>query len=89
MLGLPVKVPVVKEATALGAAILAGYGVGVFTDISATARRLVKWDKTFLPDARNHEVYERMYGPWREMYRAQLKLADDRVTRFMWAAPGL
>ena len=89
VLGLPVKVPVVKEATALGAAILAGYGVGVFTDISATARRLVKWDKTFLPDARNHEVYERMYGPWREMYRAQLKLADDRVTRFMWAAPGL
>ena len=36
VLGLPVKVPVVKEATALGAAILAGYGVGVFTDISAT-----------------------------------------------------
>ncbi len=30
-----------------------------------------------------------MYGPWREMYKAQLKLADDRVTRFMWAAPGL
>ena len=24
-----------------------------------------------------------------EMYKAQLKLADDRVTRFMWAAPGL
>ena len=44
VLGLPVKVPVVKEATALGAAILAGYGVGVFPDISATARRLVKWD---------------------------------------------
>ena len=89
VLGLPVKVPVVKEATALGAAILAGYGVGVFPDISATARRLVKWDKTFTPNAQNHQVYERMYGPWREMYKAQLKLADDRVTRFMWAAPGL
>lgn len=89
VLGLPVKVPVVKEATALGAAILAGYGVGVFPDISGTARRLVKWDKTFTPNAQNHQVYERMYGPWREMYKAQLKLADDRVTRFMWAAPGL
>ena len=73
----------------MGAAILAGYGVGVFSDISATARRLVKWDKTFTPNAENHQVYERMYGPWREMYKAQLKLADDRVTRFMWAAPGL
>ena len=30
VLGLPVKVPVVKEATALGAAILAGYGVGIY-----------------------------------------------------------
>ena len=46
-------------------------------------------DKTFTPNAQNHQVYERMYGPWREMYKAQLKLADDRVTRFMWAAPGL
>ena len=25
----------------------------------------------------------------RDRYKAQLKLADDRVTRFMWAAPGL
>lgn len=30
-----------------------------------------------------------MYAAWREMYKAQLKLADNRVTRFMWAAPGL
>lgn len=89
VLGLPVKVPVVKEATALGAAILAGYGAGVFTDISATARRLVKWDKTFTPNVANHAVYEAQYAPWREVYKAQLKLADDRVTRFMWAAPGL
>lgn len=37
VLGLPVKVPVVKEATALGAAILAGYGVACFR-ISAPPR---------------------------------------------------
>ena len=72
-----------------GDAQLGCIGVGVFDDISAAARRLVKWDKTFTPNAENHEVYLRMYDSWRRMYQAQLKLADDRVTRFMWAAPGL
>ena len=89
VLGLPVRVPVVKEATALGAAILAGYGVHLYKDISETARRLVQWDKTFVPNMENHRVYEAMYAPWRRMYAAQLQLADQRVTRFLWAAPGL
>lgn len=89
VLGLPVKVPVVKEATALGAAIMAGYGAGVYADISEAARRLVRWDKTFTPDPAAHAVYEAMYPEWRKVYAAQLKLADDRLTRYMWAAPGL
>ena len=78
-----------KQSFLGGAAILAGYGAGVYKDISQTARELVKWDKTFVPNEKNHKVYEDMYASWREMYKAQLKLADSRVTRFMWAAPGL
>lgn len=89
VLGVPVKVPVVKEATALGAAILAGYGVGVYDDLSAAARRLVKWDRVFTPNEENHRVYLQMYDTWRKMYAAQLRLADERVTRFLWAAPGV
>lgn len=89
VLGLPVKVPVVKEATALGAAILAGYGVGIYDDISATARNLVKWDKTFIPSEDNHKTYEAMYEPWRAVYKAQLDLSNQHITNHMWAAPGL
>ena len=89
VLGLPVKVPVVKEATALGAAILAGYGVGIYKDISATARELVQWDKTYAPNMENHAVYEEMYGPWRRVYAAQLTLCDEKLTKNMWIAPGL
>lgn len=89
VLGLPVKVPVVKEATALGAAILAGYGVGIYKDISATARELVQWDKTYAPNMENHAVYEEMYGPWRRVYAAQLALCDEKLTKNMWIAPGL
>lgn len=89
VLGLPVKVPVVKEATALGAAILAGYGVGIYGDLSATARALVQWERTFTPDPANHAVYMEMYAPWREVYQAQLALSDRGLTRHMWVAPGL
>ncbi|HCM27524.1 MAG: autoinducer-2 kinase [Treponema sp. GWB1_62_6] len=89
VLGLTVKVPVVKEATALGTAILAGYGAGIYTDISGTARRLVRWEREYVPDRPNHAAYEMMYAKWREIYAAQLALSDRRVTRYMWSAPGL
>lgn len=89
VLGIPVKVPVVKEATALGAAILAGYGVGLYADISETARKLVQWENTYMPDMENHRVYQEIYAPWREVYQAQLALSDRGLTRHMWIAPGL
>jgi len=89
VLGMRVKVPVVKEATALGTAILAGFGAGLYTDLSATARQLVKWENTYTPDSKNHAVYQAMYAPWREVYQAQLGLSDRHVTRHMWTAPGL
>ena len=89
VLGLPVKVPVVKEATALGAAILAGYGVGIYQDIYAAARELVQWDKTYAPNMEIHAVYEEMYGTWRKVYAAQLARCDEKLTKNMWIAPGL
>ena len=89
VLGLPVKVPVVKEATALGAAILAGYGVGIYPDISEAARKLVKWDKIYQPNMENHQIYEEMYDGWRKVYKAHLDLSDQGLTRYMWIAPGL
>lgn len=89
VLGLPVKVPVVKEATALGAAILAGYGVGIYDDMSKAAEKLVKWDTTYVPDMENHKIYCEMYGQWRKVYKAQLDICNQDLTKSMWAAPGL
>jgi autoinducer 2 (AI-2) kinase len=89
VLGLPVKVPVVKEATALGGAILAGYGVGLFESIPEAANRLVRWDKTYTPNMENHSIYLKMYAQWREIYTAQLNLCDRKITKNMWIAPGL
>lgn len=89
VVGMPVKVPVVKEATALGAAILAGYGVGIYSSIEEGAKRTVKWDKVFEPDAENHKIYEELYSTWRKVYAAQLELVNEGLTKPMWVAPGL
>ena len=89
VLNLPVKVPIVKEATALGAAILAGVGVGVYKDAEDGVTRCVRFDKTYQPNAENHKVYEEMYPVWRRVYAAQLALCDEKLTKNMWIAPGL
>jgi autoinducer 2 (AI-2) kinase len=89
VLGIPVDVPAVKEATALGAALLAGKGIGLYTDIKDAARRLGKIEKTFLPDRANRDVYERAYENWKAAYGPQLLLSDQKITNHMWSAPGL
>lgn len=89
VLGIPVKVPAVKEATALGAALIAGYGAGIYPDISAAAKRLVKIDHTYLPNMENHKVYCKMYVQWKKLYAAQLALVNEGLTTPMWTAPGI
>ena len=89
ILGLPVRVPKVKEATALGAAILAGIAVGIFEDIKNTADNLVQFDETYYPNSKNHAIYTNLYDRWREVYVAQLRLCDRKITKNMWIAPGV
>jgi autoinducer 2 (AI-2) kinase len=89
VLGIPVEVPVVKEATALGAAIMAGKGIGLYPDINNAVRGLVKIEKTFTPDAENHAIYEKAYEKWQTAYSPLLQLSDKKITKYMWCAPGL
>lgn len=89
VLGLPVRVPKVKEATALGAAILAGVGAGIYNDVASAAGSIVKIEKEYMPNNTNKKIYDKLYDKWRKVYEAQLKLCDAKITRNMWIAPGL
>ena len=89
VLGIPVHVPVVKEATALGAAIIAGIGVGIFDNIENTTKKIVKMEQTYTPNQENHLVYNEMFPIWKEVYIAQLKLSNRKITKHMWIAPGI
>lgn len=88
VLGIPVTVPVVKEATALGAAIMAGKGIGLYNDIRKAARDLVKTEQTFTPNEANRKVYQQAFENWKSAYPSLLKLSDDKITKHMWIAPG-
>jgi len=88
VLQIPLKIPVVKEATALGAALLAGVGVGIYPDAPQAAAELVRFERVVEPNPENREVYEEAYRRWQEAYPPQLELADRGVTRSMWRAPG-
>ncbi len=87
--GKAVKVPQVKEATALGAAVLAGYGVGIYPSIAEGAHRVVKWDRSYTPNEQNRAVYDKLYASWRRLYAEQLRLSEEGVTKGMWRAPGI
>jgi autoinducer-2 kinase len=87
--GYRVKIPKVTEATALGAAMAAGVGCGVYESLSAAAKELVVWDKTYEPNLENKKIYDEIKIKWQSAYEAQLKLVDDNITTSMWKAPGL
>lgn len=58
----------VDEATALGAALVGGVGVGVFEDFSI-ATNLSATTGTFIPDAERHQAYSAAHGSFVDAYR--------------------
>ena len=57
VLGVRVKVPVVKESAALGTALYAGVGAGLYKTIQEAVENVVKWDRIHEPDHSNHSTY--------------------------------
>lgn len=73
ILGAPFTRPVVTEAGALGAAIIAGVGCGAFADYADGVAAMVRLDRTFEPDRERHARYMERY----EKYRALWPLLKD------------
>jgi xylulokinase len=57
------------EASAVGAAILAGVGTGIYPDIPEACRRTVRWKPDILqPDIKNVESYDDRYQTFIQLY---------------------
>lgn len=67
MFGKPFIRPVVTEAGALGAAIMAGVCSGIFTSYSAGVEAMVKLDQTFLPDKDKYRQYQKRFRQYKQL----------------------
>jgi autoinducer 2 (AI-2) kinase len=88
VLGLPVSVPRVKESTALGAAMFAGIGAGVYPDVATAARQVVSFETTLDPDPEVHRRYGELYERWSRVYSGELALVENGLLKPLWRAAG-
>ena len=89
VMGVPVHIPLVKEATSLGSAICVLIGIGECKTWSEAVERVVRWDRTIEPNQANHATYDETYKRWFDVYRYMLPIADDGVMPSLWRAPGV
>jgi xylulokinase len=68
--GLPIDVPEVEEATPLGAALLAGIGVGLYKDEQDAYERVYKHGKTYQPDSKLAPRYAEWFKIYKKLYPA-------------------
>ena len=87
-LDVPVHVPVVKESTALGAAIYAGVGAGLFPDAADAAAKLARFEHTFVPAPAAVAAYRELYRRWLDLYRRSLEISEAGLVRPLWRAAG-
>ncbi len=66
--GKPIAVPASDTATTLGAAILAGVGVGMYRDFEEAVSLTVKVRRYHEPNMDNHVVYMENYKTYLELY---------------------
>jgi autoinducer-2 kinase len=87
-LALPVRIPDVKESTALGAAIYAGVGIGLYDDAGDAAAQITRFERTVEPQAEAVAAYDELYVRWSELYRRSLELSEAGLVRPLWRAAG-
>jgi len=68
--GVPVTTVATADPTALGAAICAGCGVGMFASLQEGARTMARADRRFEPDPARHARYSEMLGVYRQVMEA-------------------
>ncbi len=88
VLGLPVHVPAVTESSALGAALCAGTGAGLYAGLTDLEGELRKRAATFEPQPPAVAAYTERYERWLHLYPRMLALSEDGLLNPLWRAAG-
>jgi len=68
IVGIPIEVPEIEGATPLGAAILAGIGIGLYRNEQDAFERVYKPGKIFQPDPQLAPKYAEWYQIYKQLY---------------------
>jgi len=88
VLGVTVHVPVIKEATALGAAFCAAVGIGWLNSFDE-AQTHVKIEHTYQPNLEHHHIYQSIFENWQMLSNAQIINSNAGFIQHLWRAPGI
>jgi len=66
--GLELLIPENTETALLGAAVIAGVGMGVYKDIETATSKVVSIEKKYSPDSENKSIYDIAYKKYVELY---------------------
>jgi len=66
--GLPVNVPNVSDATAQGAALLAGIGIGLYADMLDASKQTFRIQTRYEPDPQSLQFYDELYCSYSKLY---------------------
>jgi autoinducer-2 kinase len=88
VLGLPARVPAVTESSALGAALCAGTGAGVYSRLTELDGELRQRAATFTPHPAAVATYHDRYAAWQQIYPRMLGLSEDGLVNPLWRAAG-
>jgi xylulokinase len=58
-----------QEAGAVGAALVAAVGMGIYPDFESL-KKVIKVDSVFEPQPENRAIYDKLYSSYREVYEA-------------------
>lgn len=83
MVGRPIEVPDVEEATPLGAAILAGIGVGLYRDEQEAFERVYKPGKTYEPDPQLAARYAEWFRIYQQLYPTLKEVNHQLFDQFL------
>lgn len=65
-----------KEAASLGAAILAGKGLGLYRSVEEACAHMVAIDRSYEPNPEHREVYENAYARYRKLFDSLLEMFE-------------
>lgn len=65
---IPLRVPLVTEAACLGAALLAGTGTGIYTNLQDAVNQTVKQKTHIEPDNSSMKAYDNRYESYKKIY---------------------